>query len=90
MSFVIKVYYVCSSFLHDLTMLGQKLREQRDCHEAAVGLMETLADNLPFKDIIPGNMQDAHVRLSLQSMLGVMEQVLRFLLKYANTPAYSE
>ena len=71
-------------------MLPQKLREQRDCHRAAVDLMETITNRLPLKDILPVNMQNAHVRSTLRSMLGVMEQALRFLLQYAHTPAYSE
>ena len=71
-------------------MHHQKLQEQRDCHRAAVELMETITNRLPFKDIIPGNMQNTRVRDSLGSMLSVMEDALRFLLRYANTPARSE
>ena len=62
----------------------QKLRQQRECHRAAVDLVETLHAKLPFADMIPANLQNEHVRNALQKMLDTMKDAFGFLDHYAS------
>lgn len=67
-----------------MTLHLQMLQQQRDCHIAAVDLVETLKSKLPFADMIPKNLQNEHIRNSLRSMLDVMKRAFSFLESYAS------
>ena len=68
----------------------QKLQQQQECRRAAVDLMEALDARLPLAEIVPENMRNPQMRVSLQSMLDVIERSMRFLIEYANEPVRSK
>lgn len=63
------------------------MKEQRDCHKAAVDLADSLHAKLPIIEIIPERMQSGHVRSSLLTLLEVIEESFRFLHGYIETTA---
>ena len=66
-------------------MCSWSLKEQRNCHKAAVNLAEALHVKLPIAEIIPERMQRGQVRAYLLTLLEVVKEAFEFLGRYAKT-----